>query len=217
MRPRFGIGAAVAGGGLNVLLAIVKHPPHLLYFVGWGLIGAGVLVCCWESARRLRSEAAGNGLLRKIPVETTIEGAAVSDEQEPLPSIGAMSFNQSGGVTAQNYNYHAGPPAPGVRGQGEPPIKKNEPTQQGDYLTQWKVYVDAPGSQGARLHVEARAPSVKSLRLSPLDSPDTFIKTEVYAIDGVAGCKLPNVRGTVLISVITAEPEDDIPLGGKCE
>ncbi len=49
MRPSWivGVGTTVVGAGLNVLLAIVQHPPHVLYFVGWGLVGVGVLVCAW--------------------------------------------------------------------------------------------------------------------------------------------------------------------------
>ena len=44
-RARFsGFGLALAGGGLTVLLAIIKHPPHWLYIVGWALLGIGLLM-----------------------------------------------------------------------------------------------------------------------------------------------------------------------------
>jgi hypothetical protein len=40
----FGLGTASFGIGLNVLLAIIKHPPEFLYFVGWGLVAVGAVI-----------------------------------------------------------------------------------------------------------------------------------------------------------------------------
>jgi hypothetical protein len=43
---------------MNLLLAIIKHPPHALYFVGWGLFGVGVLLIAAEGVRQFRSRRA---------------------------------------------------------------------------------------------------------------------------------------------------------------
>jgi hypothetical protein len=40
----FGLGTTSFGIGLNVLLAIVKHPPAFLYGVAWGLIAVGIIL-----------------------------------------------------------------------------------------------------------------------------------------------------------------------------
>jgi hypothetical protein len=67
MRPAsigIGIGSTVTGGGIDVLLAVVRHPPYVLYYVGWGLLGVGVMILLREAHAWLQTRIAESGFHR---------------------------------------------------------------------------------------------------------------------------------------------------------
>ena len=111
-----------------------------------------------------------------------------------------FSFNQSGGITAGTVNISAAP-QPKLHARQ---VFVNQPVD-GEYHTQVELLVESHFPL-ANLHVVAKAPSVRRIRLSP--PPAGFVSLAYGNGPGFAAADLQRPYGRISLDVFTGNPEN---------
>ena len=119
---------------------------------------------------------------------------------EDNPKVQVTSFNQSGGITAQNVTISNTPP-PTLQVTKE--VLLNEP-QNGKYLTRVEFTIVTPYPIG-NLYLEARAQTVEEIDCLPMRTG--WMTGHSGKRDGLAFTNIPNAYGNYQLDIITSQPD----------
>lgn len=123
----------------------------------------------------------------------------MSDEKNPKVQV--ISFNQSGGITAQNVTISNAPP-PTLQITKE--VLLNQP-QNGKYLTRVEFTLVTPYPIG-NLYFEARAQTIEEVDCLPMRT-GAWIGGHSGKRDGFAFTNIPNAFGNYQLDIITNQPD----------
>lgn len=120
---------------------------------------------------------------------------------EDNSKVQVTSFNQSGGITAQNVTISNTPP-PTLQVTKE--VLLNQP-QNGKYLTRVEFTLVTPYPIG-NLYLEARAQTVEEIDCLPMRTGG-WMTGHSGKRDGFAFTNIPNAYGNYQLDVITSQPD----------